>query len=262
MFEFLENSGVDNIILPRYNVNQNYVSQDFNKFYYITDYYRSNDTIVEKKATDLFIELNKLHEKTVYPRQLNQKMYRNKFDELNKRLDYLFKRIEEYIRALENRRIDYNSYQILSNYHIILTAKQELTRLEKKLILSIKDGESIEYSFIHNDPKLEHLLYVRGDKYLISLDKGKMGIHSFDYAKFYVENKDLNIDLKSLIINELNKHNTDFYYDYFRFVVLLIYLFRISFINDTINNAKMFATVSENIKIFMHEFQDKVQNED
>ncbi len=258
IFEFLENSGVNNVIFPRPNLYQNYVSKNTNKFYYITDYFKSNETISEKKATDLFCELTKLHEKTVFPRQLNQNNYRNKFDELSKRLDYLFKKIEEYIRSLENKKIDYNSYQILSNYYIILNAKQELVRLEKKIILSIKDKESINYSFVHNDPKLEHMLYIRGDKYLISLDKGKMGIFSLDYAKFYVENKDLNIDVKTLILNEFNKYETEFYYDYFRFSVLIIYIFRNLFTTDLSTNVNIFLSVTRNIETFMKDFPDKL----
>ena len=262
IFEFLESLGISNVILPNTNNNNQFISKTNNKYYYISNYYRSNETMSERKATDLFYELTKLHELTAVPRKMEPKYYRNKFDELSKRLDYTFKKIEEYVRGLESKKINSTSYQILERYYIILNAKQELSRLQKKLILSIKDEESVNYTFIHNDPKLDHLLYVRGNKYLVSLEKGKMGILSLDLAKFYVENSNLKIDLKTLICDELFKYDTDFYYDYFRFVVILIYIFRINITNELVINVQSFIINSDEIEKFMKNFVDRVRTND
>ena len=91
------------------------------------------------------------------------------------------------------------SVPILENYHHILDAKTEMIRLQKRIIAIIKDKESVVFSFLHNNPKLDHILIVRGAKYLTSLENGKIGINSLDLAKFYVENQDLNIDFSQII---------------------------------------------------------------
>ena len=70
-------------------------------------------------------------------------------------------------------------------------------------IISLKvcKEKSVEYSFVHNNPSIDHLLNVRGVNYLTSLDHSKIGISSLDMAKFYVLNEHLDIDYKLSLIH-------------------------------------------------------------
>lgn len=256
VYEFLNNLGVQNIVYPKINDEERFITQIENKYYYVTDYYRINDNNTNKKASDMFEELIKLHRITSFPKKMSPELYRSKFDELSKRIDYHFKIIEEYIRSLENQIINQNTFKILENYYIILDMKQELAKLQRKIINSIKENLSIDYVFVHNNPKLEHLIYVRGNKFLVSVENGKMGICSLDFAKFYIENSDVDIDLVGLIKNELQNKNSTFYYNYFRFNVLLILFFNININYDINVTSNTFVINAKKIQRFINDFED------
>lgn len=257
IFNFLQNVGVDNIIYPEYKKGTISVSTFQDAEYYITPYYDTSIIVPEKQALDLFNELLHLHSKTSFPKKLSQKSSRSKIDEISKQLDYKFILIEEYIRSLETKKIDEQSYNILSNYHFILDAKNELIRLQKRIILYIKDEEGVNYSFNHNNPKLDHLIKVKGYNYLISVEKGKFGIESLDFAKFYIENEDLNIDFKKLITDVLWQYESQFYYDYFRYLVLLIYIKKLSITNSLFVNIRSFNKTALSIEKYFKTFPDR-----
>lgn len=257
MFNFLQNVGVDNVIYPEFNNGELTVSTFEQEQYYITPYYDSSIIVPEKQALDLFNELVNLHSKTSFPKKLSPKNSRLKFDEISKQLDYKFIMIEEYIRSLETKEINEQSYNILSKYYYILDAKNELIRLQKRVILYIKDEEGINYSFIHNNPKLDHLIKVKGYNYLVSLEQGKFGIESLDFAKFYVENETLNIDFKKLITNILWQYESNFYYDYFRYLVLLIYIKKLIITNNLFINIKSFNRTAVSIEKYFKNFPDR-----
>lgn len=263
IFNFLQNVGVDNIIYPEYKKGTISVSTFQDEEYYITPYYDTSIIVPEKQALDLFNELLHLHSKTSFPKKLSQKSSRSKIDEISKQLDYKFILIEEYIRSLETKKIDEQSYNILSNYHYILDAKNELIRLQKRIILYIKDEEGVNYSFNHNNPKLDHLIKVKGYNYLVSVEKGKFGIESLDFAKFYIENEDLNIDFKKLITDVLWQYESQFYYDYFRYLVLLIYIKKLSITNSLFVNIRSFNKTALSIEKYFKTFPDRpIQKEE
>lgn len=257
IYNFLQNSGTTNVIYPEKLNGVIMVSTNEHQKYYLTPYYDSTIIVPEKQALDLFNELATLHSKTAYPKKLTQKTSRQKIDEISKQLNYKFILIEEYIRSLETKTIDEQTYNILSNYHYILDAKNELIRLQKRIILSIKDEEGVNYSFNHNNPKLDHLIKVKGFNYLTSLEKGKFGIESLDYAKFYIENEELNIDFKKLITNVLWQYESHFYYDYFRYLVLLIYIKKLSITNNLFINIKSFNKTAISIEKYFKTFPDR-----
>lgn len=257
IFNFLQNVGVDNIIYPEYQKGTISVSTFQDEEYYITPYYDTSIIVPEKQALDLFNELLHLHSKTSFPKKLSQKSSRSKIDEISKQLDYKFILIEEYIRSLETKKIDEQSYNILSNYHYILDAKNELIRLQKRIILYIKDEEGVNYSFNHNNPKLDHLIKVKGYNYLVSVEKGKFGIESLDFAKFYIENEYLNIDFKKLITDVLWQYESQFYYDYFRYLVLLIYIKKLSITNSLFVNIRSFNKTALSIEKYFKTFPDR-----
>ena len=199
-------------------------------------------------------ELQKLHEKTSFSRQLSPRTARPKFEELTAQLDYKFKLIEEFVRSVESKPLGVYSMPILSNYHHILDAKTELARLQKRLISRIKEKESVDYTFVHNNPKLDHLLNVRGARYLTSIENGKVGISSLDLAKFYLENEDLNIDMNSIIQKYFGKYDNDFYLDYFRYLVLFMSIKRIVVTDLDYISAQNFINSATSLKRYFDQF--------
>ena len=218
-FKFLESLGVDNILYPYLNKENEYITKQKGDSFYLMDYYKHVNLIDEVKAQNMIRELNKLHQSTIIKRQLSTRLARPKFEEITKELDYKFKILENYVRSVEYEDLNVFSMPILGNYQYILDAKKELIMLQKRIINFVKAKEKVEYVYLHNRPSLDHILNIKGVNYLISAENGKIGINSLDLAKFYLENEDLEINFEDLIIKNIFNTDSNFNYDYFRFLI-------------------------------------------
>lgn len=256
-YTFLSNHGINNVIYPYLNKEKKFISNLSNNNYYITDFITNNPIGEDQIGSRLFNALELLHNNTSIPRQLSVSDTKPKFEEITKQLDYKLKLIENYIRSLETSPINQYSYLVLENYHIIIKAKEELIKLQKKIISAIKNKESIEYVFLHNNPKNDHLLIDKGSSFLTSIDMGKIGIDSLDMAKFYIENKHLKLDLKKMIFSDNYSQKQDFYYDYFCFLVLFIYIKRIDFTSFNLFNMEKIVHNCQDIDDFVKNFLNK-----
>ena len=96
---------------------------------------------------------------------------------------------------------------------------------------------------------------VHGNNYLTSIENSKIGLESLDLAKLYVENENLNIDYTGLLIDRFNNINP-FYYDYFRYMVLLLYVEGLVLSTDEYINAQMFINTTNSIKKYFDNFKD------
>ncbi|MBE6130746.1 MAG: hypothetical protein E7183_03420 [Erysipelotrichaceae bacterium] len=259
-YKFLESLGVDNIIYPHLNKENEYLTKQKGNSYYLMDFYKQNNIISEVKAQNMLNELNRLHNTTVIKRQLSSRLARPKFEEITKELDYKFKIIENYVRSIEYEDLNVFSMPILGNYQYILDAKKELVMLQKRIINFVKAKEKVEYVYVHNRPSLDHLLNIKGINYLVSAENGKIGISSLDLAKFYLENEDLDIDFEELIVNNILKNQSPFYYDYFRFLVLYILIKKIVISSEKYLTAQSFINVSDSIKKYFSTFLDHNKN--
>lgn len=259
-YKFLESLGVDNIIYPYLNKENEYLTKQKGNSYYLMDFYKQNNIISEVKAQNMLNELNRLHNTTVIKRQLSSRLARPKFEEITKELDYKFKIIENYVRSIEYEDLNVFSMPILGNYQYILDAKKELVMLQKRIINFVKAKEKVEYVYVHNRPSLDHLLNIKGINYLVSAENGKIGISSLDLAKFYLENEDLDIDFEELIVNNILKNQSPFYYDYFRFLVLYILIKKIVISSEKYLTAQSFINVSDSIKKYFSTFLDHNKN--
>ncbi len=255
-YQFLESMGVNNVLYPVENIEHNFITNFDNKSIFINNFYDSKEIREDIQAYNMFEEINKLHNSTKIKKILDPAKARPKFDELSNQLDYKFKLIETAVRKYESKPLNMFSMPILENYHYILDSKKELIKLQKRIISSIKARESVDYNFIHNNPSLDHMLNVRGTNYLTSLDKAKMGISSLDIAKFYVKNENLDVDFKTLILdNYYNEYNL-FYYDYFRYLVLVIYIKSINISQEDFANASTFQNLATSLKKYFNSFSD------
>ncbi len=260
-YQFLHNQGISNILYPLQNHDNQFVTRTKNTNFYINEFYEQYTIVPEVKIQNMFIELERIHQNTSYKRQLNPQTSRPKFEEITNRLDYKFILLENYVRSIESKPLNLYSMPVLSNYQFFLDAKKELVRLQKRIISSIKARESIEYSFIHNNPKISHAVNVRGSHYLTSLDNGKIGVESLDFAKLYLENEQLNIDYKTIISSHYHDLNP-FYYDYLRYLILVIYVTKLNITSDQYVNSLEFVTISNSIKKYFNVFPDLQDNND
>lgn len=255
-YQYLESFGLDNILYPELNNNKNFITKVDNISFYINKYYNTYSLNDDIKAYYFFDELSKIHYKSSFRKTLDSSKSRPKFEELTSQLDYKFKILESYIRRIEANSLKTHTITILENYHYILDIKKELIKLQKRIISSVKAKESVKYSVIHNNPSIDHLLNIRGSNYLTSFDNAKIGIDSLDVAKFYIENNGLNLDFKKLIIDKYYSKEELFSYDYFRFLVLVIYIKSINLSNYDYINATIFENIAEKIKKYFEDFLD------
>lgn len=249
-FKFLYNQGIENILYPIKNRIGDYITRS-NKNFYVTAFIPDFYMLDEIKAVNLAGELNNLHTNTFFKRQLSPSNSRRKMDDTFDYLQYKFSTLELFIRTIESRPYDEYSITFLKNYQVLLDSKKVMEKFQKKIISDIRDKKSIYFSFIHNNPKLDHLLSSGGNQYLISIEKSKIGIPSLDMAKFYLENEDLNIDMKTIVYSYFSKFDDDFYLNYFYFVVLLYYIKGIIIIDKDYVSSQSFLYATTSIKKFI-----------
>lgn len=224
-YNFLHNEGISNIVYPIMNKRNEFTTGiSLEDEYYVLPFIDDTYAMNEIKAKHLLEQLNILHKQTSYKKMLNVSRSKKKMDEVMSYLDYKFTLIESFVRTIEALPFDEFSIPILKNYQYILDAKKVMIKLNKKIINAIKEEKNVVFCFIHNNPKLEHIITNNGEQYLISVDNGKIGIPSLDIARFYVENEDLNFDFTSSINDYFSQYEDSFYIEYFEFLVLLIYI--------------------------------------
>ncbi len=253
-YNYLNSQNVSNVLYPLKNVNNNYITKNDNRLYYILPYLDNNYLREEAKTNRLNEELNKLHINTTFRRELSPQTSRKKLEEIYNYLQYKFDAIEAFVRTVEARPYDEYSILILKEYHNILDAKKVMGKLNKKIVEHIKVKKTVDFSFVHNNPKLEHLLCSSESDYLISVEKGKIGIPILDLVKFYVETEDVKIDRKEIVSDYFMKYNDDFYFDYFCFFVMLYYIKGIIIIDKDYVSSQSFVYASSMLKQFINDF--------
>jgi hypothetical protein len=262
-YEYLSGEAISNVIYPIFNEHRTYCSTCSNgNSFYLREYYDKNEMIPEVAFQSMFQELETLHQRTVVKKRLSQEKARPKMEEMTKRLNYEFIEMEQFVRSVESMPIGFYSMAILANYQYLLDAKKEMVYLQKRIITKIKDRESIDYVFLHNRPDLDHLINIKGSKYLLSLENGHHGIGSLDFAKLYFANEDLDIDYASLFKTYFQSLDSDFYFDYFRYLVLFFIIRRIHLTSDIASNANLFIVSEKSIKKYFARFKENSSKEE
>lgn len=259
-YNFLHNEGINNIVYPITNKRNEYTTGlSLEDEYYVLPFIDDTYAINEIKAKHLLEQLTILHKKTLFKKTLSVTKSKKKMEEVMNYLDYKFTLIESFIRTIEALPFDEFSIPILKNYQYILDAKKIMLQLNRKIVNSIKEEKNVYFCFIHNNPKLEHILSNNGEQYLISVDNGKIGIPSLDIAKFYLENEDINFDFSSSIKDYFEQYDDPFYFEYFEFLVLLLYI-RGLIINDKdYITTQSFIYTTRGIKDFFKRFDIKLK---
>ncbi len=258
-YHFLYHQGVENVLYPLQNKRNEFITEQDNEEYYVMPLVPDVYMLNEIKAEKMINELSSLHSKTAFKRNLSVSKSRRKMEEILEYLNYKFVAVESFIRTIEAQQFDEFSITILKNYQFILDCKKELAKVNKKVIQAIKESKSVYYCFLHNNPKLDHVLVNSGRQYFISIEKGKIGIPSLDIAKFYVENEDLNIDLGRMIEDYFSKYDDEFYFDYFEFLVLFIYIKGLTIIEKDYISSQSFISTAQSLQKFFKTFSIEIR---
>lgn len=256
-YKYLRGQNVDNVLYPLKNDNNKFVTSDGDHMFVVMPYMENNNVREEVKANKLENELNRLHVNTSFRRELSPQTSRKKLEEIYNYLQYKFDVLEAFVRTIEARSYDEYSILILKEYHNILDAKMVMGNLNKKIVEHVKVRKTVDYTFVHNNPKLDHLLNTNDSDYLISIGRGKIGVPSLDLVKFYIETEDINVDRKEIVMNYLQRFQDDFYYDYFCFFVLLYYIKSIIIYDKDYVSSQSFVYAGEAIKSFLIDFNLK-----
>lgn len=256
-YQFLYDQGIKNIMYPLKNKYGNFLTANNKDNYFVSNFLNDFTIIGEIKAINMAEELANIHANTYFKKQLSVEFSRKKMEEMYEYLQYKFSVLEAFVRTVETRPFDEYSIIILKNYRYILDAKKIMVPIHKRLVSDIKNKKSVYYSFIHNNPKLNHLINSGGNRYLISLENSKMGLSSLDLAKFYIECQDLDLEFKSIVGEYFNKYDDDFYIEYFYFLVLFYYMRGLTIVDKDYVSAQNFLYTAESIKKLCDNFNLK-----
>lgn len=256
-FRFLDSNNVDNVIYPFINKNGNFTTVIDNKSYFVAPYYDNNNQIKEIKLQTLKKQLENIHTNTLFKKELSPLTTRKKLEQIFNYLRYKFDSIEAFVRSVEERPFDEYSILILREYHNILDAKIVLANLNKKLIDHIKAKKSVEYGYIHNNPKFSHLINNNQKDYLISYENGKIGITTLDIVKLYIEAEEVDVNKKELFNEYFSRYDDNFYFDYFCFFVLLYYIKSLVIDDKDYVTSQSFVQIGKSINKFITDFNLK-----
>ncbi len=158
---------------------------DENDEYEIYEYIDDIDEPNEQKAIDIMYVLSLLHNKTTFYKEVDFDYYKEIYENVNYRLEYLYNYYNDIIAIIEK-----DVYMSPSNYLIArnITKVYETIKfcqdgIEKWYEL-IKDKKRMRVATIHNNVCIDHIL--KKDKpYLISWNKNKTDMPIYDLLCFY-----------------------------------------------------------------------------
>jgi len=165
--------------------------------YDIYEYISDISEPIEQKAQDLMYLLSLLHSKTTFYKEVDIDKYKEIYEDINNKLDYLYNYYNDIITLIErNIYMSPSSYLIARNidkiFNCIYYGKREIDSWYK----IIKDKRKMRLVTIHNNINLDH--YLKKDKpYLVSWDNSKIDMPIYDLYNFY-KNHYLDLDFSEL----------------------------------------------------------------
>ena len=175
LFSYLHSRGFDNIpdIID--------TSNDGVKYKYIES--KTKDNVSKKLEISKLLSL--LHYKTSYHKDVSKHKYREIYDKLKDKEEY----IEEYYNKLMDK-IEMeiypspSHYLIERNYSIVLGSINFIKSETKRWFKLVENKTKERVSIVNNNPKLEHLI-IGEDSYLVNWDNYMVDTPIIDLYKLY-----------------------------------------------------------------------------
>ncbi len=220
-YEFLFAASVNSICYP-VRINSKYYLKLNNVCYNLFLVENSLKYPEKNKVLDLMHCLKEIHTKTEVKKRISPETAIPRMKKMYETLSGKFNRIENFIQIIESKN-EYSDldYLILNRNYILLDIKNYLAKLQSKILDKIEKGLEITVSLNHFNPTLYDLIDKR-----IHINSNVMTIPVVDIALFYINLNYIDFNIKEEIIEWLAPYD-DFYYLYFKYLVLYIYIHRL-----------------------------------
>lgn len=245
IYEYLISVNFQGALLPikKFNLSK--------RLYYVFNYLETYDIPKEKNIIMAFDVLKELQAKTMFLVKLSDKEFKY-FYRIYKKLDRLFQTFEMFVRESEARanKTDFD-WVILSKCAVFIDLKQEMYQLQRKIHKYIDNKGSAYYCLNHGNLSLEHFIQNK----LCSFENAYIGIFVSDLARFFVSIDHYGQTNFKLFSDYLESFNNEFYYTYFKFLVLYLYMLNLEF--DTVNwQASMtrYIQIARKVTLFLRYF--------
>lgn len=158
---------------------------DFDKDNIMFEYLDNIEYDDSQKAFDIMHIIALLHSKTTYYKEIDYDEYKNIYENLNEKIDYINNYYLDIINQIESKiYMSPSEYLIARNiskiFSCIYFCKNELNHWYEV----VKDKKRKRVVTLHNNLKLENLIKNK-NMYLISWDKSKIDLPIYDIVDFY-----------------------------------------------------------------------------
>lgn len=158
---------------------------DTNSEFDIYEYYDTIETPNEQKAVDLITLVSLLHNKTTYYKEVDLDRYKDIYEELHNKIEYLFHYYTDifYIKFSETF-MSPSSYLFTRNISHVLDALVFCNETLETFYEIATKKSKMRYVKLHNNLSIDHIIKSDTSK-LISWDKSNDNIAVYDFYIFY-----------------------------------------------------------------------------
>ena len=232
---------------------------------YITyEYLKELKTPKEQQLLDLVLVVAKLHNKTVYFKEVTEDKYKEIYDNIKDNVIYLRDYYSGiYDEAFNEIYISPAKYNFLLNYSLLNNDLAFILDELDEWFNLVKESNKQRVCLIHNNLSLEH--FVKGmDSYLISWDKYTFDTPVMDIVNLY-HNEYLTCDFSGILKEYLKNFKLSVDEEKLLFILLSLpdkVNFDDSEFNNTINVANLVDYIKRTEKLIRPYYTEKQKEED
>ena len=232
---------------------------------YITyEYLKELETPKEQQLLDLILVVAKLHNKTVYFKEVTEDKYQEIYDNIKDNVIYLRDYYSGiYDEAFNEIYISPAKYTFLLNYSLLNNDLAFILDELDEWFNLVKESNKQRVCLIHNNLSLEH--FVKGmDSYLISWDKYTFDTPVMDIVNLY-HNEYLTCDFSGILKEYLKNFKLSVDEEKLLFILLSLpdkVNFDDSEFNNTINVANLVDYIKRTEKLIRPYYTEKQKEED
>lgn len=232
---------------------------------YITyEYLKELETPKEQQLLDLVLVVAKLHNKTVYFKEVTEDKYKEIYDNIKDNVIYLRDYYSGiYDEAFNEIYISPAKYNFLLNYSLLNNDLAFILDEIDEWFNLVKESNKQRVCLIHNNLSLEH--FIKGmDSYLISWDKYTFDTPVMDIVNLY-HNEYLTCDFSGILKEYLKNFKLSVDEEKLLFILLSLpdkVNFDDSEFNNTINVANLVDYIKRTEKLIRPYYTEKQKEED
>ena len=232
---------------------------------YITyEYLKELDTPKQQQLLDLVLVVAKLHNKTVYFKEVTEDKYKEIYDNIKDNVIYLRDYYSGiYDEAFNEIYISPAKYNFLLNYSLLNNDLAFILDELDEWFNLVKESNKQRVCLIHNNLSLEH--FIKGmDSYLISWDKYTFDTPVMDIVNLY-HNEYLTCDFSGILKEYLKNFKLSVDEEKLLFILLSLpdkVNFDDSEFNNTINVANLVDYIKRTEKLIRPYYTEKQKEED